>query len=88
MRTQFGKQGDVRETALIEYPLHQYRLFPLVANTFAINAAGKKIVRMWGKNQKKLFVPNNPKLAEVHAFISVMKGLSSWSAFKGIAECR
>jgi acyl-CoA oxidase len=35
MRTQFGKPGEEQETSLIEYPLHQYRLFPLVAANFA-----------------------------------------------------
>jgi acyl-CoA oxidase len=35
-----------------------------------------------------LFIPNNPKLAEVHAIISGLKAISTWSAYKGISECR
>jgi hypothetical protein len=45
-------------------------------------------MELWGKNQKRLFLPNNPKLAEVHALISVMKAISTWSSFKGVSECR
>jgi acyl-CoA oxidase len=36
LRTQFSKPGSDMETRLIEYPLHQYRLFPLVANYFTL----------------------------------------------------
>lgn len=35
MRRQFGKPGDKEEIALIEYPLHQYRLFPYLGNVIA-----------------------------------------------------
>ena len=48
----------------------------------------EKIYEMWGKNTKRLFFPNNPKLAELHALISVSKALSSWQAYKGVHECR
>ena len=84
MRTQFGKPGEKIETPLIEYPLHQYRLFPLVANTVAVVMVGNRITELWGKNTKRLFVPNNPKLNELHALISVTKSLSTWTGFKGV----
>jgi acyl-CoA oxidase len=35
MRRQFGKPGDKEEISLIEYPLHQYRLFPYLGNVIA-----------------------------------------------------
>ena len=38
---------------------------------------------MWGKNQKKMFTPNNLKLAEVHALMSSLKAISSWEATQG-----
>lgn len=88
MRTQFGKPGQKIETPLIEYPLHQYRLFPLVANTVATMFVGGRILELWGKNIKRLFIPNNPKLIELHALVSVSKSLSSWTGYKGVQECR
>lgn len=88
MRTQFGKPGSKEEVSLIDYPLHQYRLFPLVANVFATFAGIRLVISLWGKNQKRLFLPNNPKLAEVHALISSIKAISTWSSYKGINECR
>lgn len=87
MRAQFGKPGE-EETSLIEYPLHQYRLFPYMASTWAGNLMNSKVIQMWGKNTKHLFTPNNPKLAEVHAVISVMKAMSTWNCYKGLQECR
>jgi len=86
MRTQFGK-GD-SETSLIEYPLHQHRLFPYLAYTFAANLAQQRVLVLWGKNTKRLFIPNNPKLAEVHALISALKALATWHCFQGVQECR
>jgi hypothetical protein len=35
MRRQFGKPGEKEEIPLIEYPLHQYRLFPYLGQVFA-----------------------------------------------------
>jgi len=43
---------------------------------------------MWGKNQKKLFVPNNFKLAETHALISGFKTICTWNTIRGLQECR
>ena len=87
MRTQFGKPGE-EETSLIEYPLHQYRLFPLLASSFAFNLMNSKVLELWGKNTKRLFIPNNPKLAEVHAIVSVMKAMATWNGYRGVQECR
>lgn len=87
IRTQFGKPNE-EETSLIEYPLHQYRLFPLVASAFAYFSSANIVYELWGKNTKRLFIPNNPKLAEVHAIISVLKAMSTWNGYKGVQECR
>jgi hypothetical protein len=49
---------------------------------------GMLLLRMWSKNMKNLFTPNNPKLAEVHALSTVLKSMSTWKEFDGIHECR
>lgn len=87
MRQQFGKPGEP-ELSLIEYPMHQYRLFPLIAKTAMWRIASSKILQMWGKNQKHLFTPNNRKLAELHSLISCLKSTLSWDSVSAIAECR
>jgi len=43
---------------------------------------------MWGKKQKHLFTPNNAKLAELHALISVLKTISSREAYDDVKECQ
>mmetsp|Transcript_2375 Transcript_2375/g.1707 ORF Transcript_2375/g.1707 Transcript_2375/m.1707 type:complete len:143 (+) Transcript_2375:1202-1630(+) len=35
-----------------------------------------------------MFTPENESLSEIHSLIAVMKALSTWSAHKGINECR
>lgn len=47
MRRQFGKPEDKEEQPLIEYPLHQYRLFPYVASTIAFILASNRAFDMW-----------------------------------------
>ena len=49
---------------------------------------GARIIELWGKNTKRLFVPNNPKLNELHSLISVTKAVSTWTGVKGVQECR
>ncbi|CDW72715.1 peroxisomal acyl-coenzyme a oxidase 3 [Stylonychia lemnae] len=88
LRTQFGKPNQAEETSLLEYPLHQYRLFPIYAQSIGYQIAQQRVLELWGKNTKRLFVPNNPKLAEVHSLISVMKAMSTWNGYKGLQECR
>jgi hypothetical protein len=44
-RRQFGPPGAEKETLLLDYPMHQRRLLPLLANVFALDFALKEIVR-------------------------------------------
>lgn len=83
MRQQFGKPNEP-EDSLIEYPMHQYRLFPLIAKSSMCRFAGSRILQMWGKNQKHLFTPGNRKLAELHSLISCLKGVMSWESVSGL----
>jgi len=83
MRQQFGKPNEP-EMFLIEYPLHQQRLFPILAKTLTYKIVCQKVIQMWGKKQKHLFTPNNAKLAELHALISVMKVMSSNESYDDI----
>ena len=88
MRRQFGKPGDKEELPLIEYPLHQFRLFPYVANAIAFKIAANGAFDMWNDTLPELFDPESKKVPEMHAVISVLKGIHSWTAYKGLQECR
>lgn len=55
MRRQFGKPGDPEEIPLIEYPLHQYRLFPYLGNVFAQLLASNEVYLNWNEISKDLF---------------------------------
>jgi hypothetical protein len=55
-----------------------------VASAFAFYNSCGKVYELWGKNTKRLFIPNNPKLAEVHAIISVLKAMATWNGYKGV----
>ena len=78
MRKQFGDPKSDKEEELISYPLHQYRLFPYVAQVFSFCNLVRYISQNWVKKQSKIFLPGNFKLAELHAIISVAKPIVSW----------
>lgn len=88
MRRQFGKPGEKDEQPLIEYPLHQYRLFPYVANTIAFTLASNRAYEMQYETLPELFDPESKKVPELHAVTSALKGIHSWAAYKGLQECR
>lgn len=54
MRKQFGSPGKP-ESALIDYALHQYRLFPYLGTMFSLRNVLHFITEQWSKNQKKIF---------------------------------
>ena len=87
MRKQFAGPGSKAETALIEYELHQYRLFPYLAYAFSFRNASYFLVDEWSK-LTDLYKPGNSKLSELHALSTGLKAISTWTLFKGINECR
>ena len=88
MRQQFGSPRSRQESFLVDYQLHQYRLFILMAKCFSLNNSFQYLADNWAKNQKKMMQPGNFKTAELHAIISVIKPITSWTAHDGIAICR
>ena len=89
LRKQFG--GDPKtnvEQPLIDYEMHRYRLFPLVAQAFSIRNIGNYMRETWFSYSKKIFKPGNFKMAELHSLLTCQKAYSTWAAFNGIHECR
>ena len=88
MRKQFGSPKEKIEQSLIDYQLHQYRLFPFLAQTWSFRNIEMYIKNQWHAQQKNIFKADSSKLAELHALISVIKATTSWTCFKCIHECR
>lgn len=83
VRRQFGLPNQP-ETAIIEYPLVQYRLVPQYATLFGIIFANHGLMDDWNEKQDKLFDEKSAELAEIHALSSVLKPYSAWFTQKGI----
>lgn len=61
MRRQFAKPGEKEETPLIEYPLHQFRLFPYVAKVIGNLIASNKTFDMWYEGKSEMYDPKSAK---------------------------
>ncbi len=79
-RRQFGPAGEA-ETRLIDYPSHQRRLMPLLANAYALDFALKYLVSRYEKQGAQ-----NGR--EVETFAAALKAWSTWNTTETIQECR
>ncbi|KAI9339689.1 hypothetical protein BDR26DRAFT_862130 [Obelidium mucronatum] len=76
------------ETAVIDYSLQQYRLFPIVAQSYALHFTGFWMLRIYAKMMKSMNEGNLDLLPEVHAASSGLKSLTTTIAAAGIEEAR
>ncbi|XP_072802993.1 peroxisomal acyl-coenzyme A oxidase 3 isoform X3 [Vicugna pacos] len=91
-RRQFGPTGE-EEVPVLEYQMQQWRLLPYLAATYALDHFSKSLFLDMGKLQHGLL--GNDRSAtqaelgrEIHALASAGKSLASWTAQRGIQECR
>jgi acyl-CoA oxidase len=80
-RRQFGPSNSTQENLLLDYPAHQRRLCPLIANAFALDFALKHLIEL---NQSAL--PGNSRSLETLA--AGLKALTTWNATQTIQTCR
>ncbi|MBW0001787.1 MAG: acyl-CoA dehydrogenase family protein [Verrucomicrobia bacterium] len=80
-RRQFGPPKAGRETLLLDYPAHQTRLMPLLANAYALDFALKRLVRL---NEKA--TPGNSR--DVETLAAALKAFVTWNTTKTIQTCR
>lgn len=79
-RRQFGAVGAV-ETLLLDYPAHQRRLMPLLANAFAVDFALKYL--------KKRFINRTDEDSlEVESLAAGIKAIATWNTTETIQTCR
>ncbi|KAF2895680.1 hypothetical protein ILUMI_10460 [Ignelater luminosus] len=92
VRTQFGPSNN-EELPIIEYQLHQWRLFPYVAAASILKIFSTAAIRHYLNvieiSHTETTVDNlNDMISEVHAIISAGKPLTTWACRDGIQECR
>jgi acyl-CoA oxidase len=80
-RRQFGPARSSQETLLLDYPAHQRRLFPLLANVFALDFALKDLVE---QSEKIRSGDSRP----LETLAAGLKAFATWNATQVIQTCR
>lgn len=97
VRRQFASQGNTVETQLLDYPIHQRRLLPFVAQAIAIGFTGQKLSAMYNDMTESLerLEPGDPslmetieKLKETHATSAGLKAFCTWACLETIEKSR
>lgn len=91
-RRQFGP-ADGEEVPVLEYQLQQWRLLPYLAAAYALDHFSKSLFRdlmalQQGLQQDDRSARQAELGREIHALASAGKPLASWTAQRGIQECR
>ncbi|KAF9180972.1 acyl-coenzyme A oxidase [Haplosporangium sp. Z 767] len=76
------------ETQVINYPMVQNRLFPMIAQSYALFAAGSQMMGMYINLMTGLTAGNIDNLAEVHAMSSSLKSYCTTIGAAGAEDCR
>ncbi|GJJ70708.1 acyl-CoA oxidase [Entomortierella parvispora] len=76
------------ETQVINYPMVQNRLFPMIAQSYALFAAGSEMMNKYISLMTDMSSGNIDALAEVHAMSSALKSYCTTIGAAGTEECR
>ncbi|KAI9271615.1 acyl-CoA dehydrogenase/oxidase C-terminal [Phascolomyces articulosus] len=98
VRRQFANsKANGIETKLLDYPIHQRRLMPLLAQAFAMHFTGSEMNAMYNNMMTRLdsASPDDPDMAEViemlketHATSAGLKAFCTWNCLNTIEQCR
>ncbi|WFD28158.1 acyl-CoA oxidase [Malassezia nana] len=98
VRRQFKSDPNSKyETQLLDYPIHQRRLMPLLAQAIAFQYCGQQLTHMLEQTTSALdaLEPGDPKLQDViellkstHASSSGLKAFCTWGTLSAIEVCR
>ncbi|ORY04711.1 acyl-CoA oxidase [Basidiobolus meristosporus CBS 931.73] len=93
IRRQFSEAPGRPETKILDYLIHQNRLLPLLAQTFAIHFTSIVLDKMHSRLTTELANRGNSKegaaaLKEMHATSAGLKAFCTWSCLNVIESCR
>ena len=84
-RRQFRAPGQELQSALLDYPTHQRRLLPLVANAYALDCAHRFLVRRRVETQ----AGGDPAgTREVELLAAGLKAYTTWNTTRTLQTCR
>jgi acyl-CoA oxidase len=89
-RRQFGNPGSGTEEVLLDYGMHQRRLFPLLARTYALHFAQERVAADLHAAFTDLEEEGAAELARraLESRAAGTKALGTWHASRTIQECR
>ncbi|CEJ01590.1 Putative Acyl-coenzyme A oxidase [Rhizopus microsporus] len=98
VRRQFAPSGaNGIETKLLDYPIHQRRLMPLLAQTFAMLFTGTEMTEMYNSMMARLDGAREgdqdldevmEMLKETHSTSAGLKAFCTWNCLSTIEACR
>ncbi len=89
-RRQFGNPGSGEEQVLLDYGMHQRRLFPLLARTYALHFAQERVAADLHRVFSDIEDDGAAELARrsLEARAAGTKAMGTWHASRTIQECR
>lgn len=94
IRKQFGPDRNGPETSIIEYPLHQWRLFPFLAAACVLKVTVYNLSDVYLRAVEKSQADTNgfelltQIVSELHALVSSSKAMFTWVTRDAIQEAR
>jgi acyl-CoA oxidase len=94
IRTQFGPDRNGEEIPIIEYPLHQWRIFPFLAAACALKITISTLSELYLKTIENSQAESNglelltQTVSELHALISSSKAMFTWVTRDALQEAR
>ncbi|OMJ17590.1 Peroxisomal acyl-coenzyme A oxidase 1, partial [Smittium culicis] len=87
VRRQFGEPNQP-ETPVLDYPIVQYRVLPLLAKTYAMLGMSHEFFAQYQQSQDLIAKGDFSKLKEMHAISCGLKRWTSTACIYGVDTCR
>ncbi|XP_059613387.1 peroxisomal acyl-coenzyme A oxidase 3 [Phlebotomus argentipes] len=94
IRKQFGPDKNGPEQPIIEYQLHQWRIFPFLAAACVLKTSVYSLTEIYLRTIEKSEANSNgidllsQSVGEIHALVSASKPMCTWTARDAIQEAR
>jgi acyl-CoA oxidase len=96
VRRQFSSSPGQPETKLLDYPIHQHRLIPLLAKAFALRFTANEVKAIYENLLEVIDQAKSPEslkaamnvMKEAHATSAGLKAFSTWECLDIIERCR